>query len=418
MIWKTTRAISASLALGVATAALSISLAPAPAMAAAINTKNEALVKAINDAQAAAKAQNWAVALQKAKEADAIKDDKPTALNPIIHEMIVSYAINARDFPAAMAQLDKNIASGEGNKLQNLKQALGVAISAKNKEKTDQYAKELGTNLDSETRLFIASQMMNAGQLKESLEYAKPALEGNASEAALKFEQAVYFKMNDQNGRRAALEQLVTSYPKPEYWHDLLQLARNEKGLNDEQLMDIYRLRFAVGDLKTLDDYTDMAQEALVAGYPAEAKQVLDKAAAANLLKGDRSARLVKLVNDRVAADAAAQADLQKKAAADPNTGVKLGLMYWSFGKTKEAEDAIKAAVASGKLSSPDEAKVALGHVLLTQGKNQDAATTFSSVPKASKEANIARLWSIYARHPEPATAGAEKAAAPARRKG
>jgi hypothetical protein len=92
--------------------------------------------------------------------------------------------------------------------------------------------------------------------------------------------------------------------------------------------------------------------------------------------------------------------------------------MYWSFGKTKEAEDAIKAAVASGKLSSPDEAKVALGHVLLTQGKNQDAATTFSSVPKASKEANIARLWSIYARHPEPATAGAEKAAAPARRKG
>src|SRR6185437_11640731 len=119
------------------------------------------------------------------------------SLNPIIHQMIVSYAINARDFGAAMAQLDKNIAAGEGNKTENLKQGLGVAISAKNKEKTDQYAKELGTNLDNETRLFIASTMMNSGQLKESLEYAKPALEGNASEAALKFEQAVYFKMND-----------------------------------------------------------------------------------------------------------------------------------------------------------------------------------------------------------------------------
>jgi len=413
MIWKTTRAISAALAIGVATVALSTWIAPAPAMAAAINTKNGALVKAINDAQAAAKAQNWAVALQKAKEADGIKDDKPASLNPIIHQMIVSYAINARDFGAAMAQLDKNIAAGEGNKTENLKQGLGVANSAKNKEKTDQYAKELGTNLDNETRLFIASTMMNSGQLKESLEYAKPALEGNASEAALKFEQAVYFKMNDQAGRRAALEQLVASYPKPEYWHDLLQLARNEKGLNDEQLMDIYRLRFAVGDLKTLDDYTDMAQEALVAGYPAEAKQVLDKAAAAKLLNGDRSARLVKLVNDRVAQDAAAQADLQKKIGTDPSSGVKLGLMYWSFGKNKEAEDAIRAASATGKLADPDAAKVALGHVLLTEGKTQDAVTAFSSVPKASKEANIARLWSIYARKPTQT-----EAAAPACRKG
>jgi hypothetical protein len=413
MIWKTTRAISAALAIGVATAALSTLPAPAPAVAAALATKNEALVKAITDAQAAAAGQRWAEALEKAKEADAIKDDKPAALNPQIHKMIVSYALNAKDYPAAMAQLDKNIAAGEGNKLENLKQALGIAIMAKNKEKTDQYAKEMGNNLDSETRLFIASQMMNSGQLKESLEYAKPALEGNASEAALKFEQAVYFKMNDQAGRRAALEQLVANYPKPEYWHDLLQLARNEKGLNDEQLMDIYRLRFAVGDLKTLDDYTDMAQEALVAGYPAEAKQVLDKAAAAKLLNGDRSTRLVNMVNGRVTQDAAAQADLQKKAGADPNTGVKLCLMYWSFGKTKEAEDTVRAAIASNKLANPDAAKMALGHVLLAEGKTQDAVTAFSSVPRASKEANIARLWSIYARKP-----AQTEAAPPARRRG
>jgi len=413
MIWKTTRAISAALAIGVATAALSTLPAPAPAVAAALATKNEALVKPITDAQAAAAGQRWAEALEKAKEADAIKDDKPAALNPQIHKMIVSYALNAKDYPAAMTQLDKNIAAGEGNKLENLKQALGIAIMAKNKEKTDQYAKEMGNNLDSETRLFIASQMMNSGQLKEALEYAKPALEGNASEAALKFEQAVYFKMNDQAGRRAALEQLVANYPKLEYWHDLLQLARNEKGLNDEQLMDIYRLRFAVGDLKTLDDYTDMAQEALVAGYPAEAKQVLDKAAAAKLLNGDRSTRLVNMVNGRVTQDAAAQADLQKKAGADPNTGVKLCLMYWSFGKTKEAEDAVRAAIASNKLADPNAAKMALGHVLLAEGKTQDAVTAFSSVPRASKEANIARLWSIYARKP-----AQTEAAPPARRRG
>ncbi len=400
MIWKTVRAIPAAFAMGVATAVISTFVMPVPAYAAnaAFATKNEALVKAIQDAQAAGRAGRFADAVAKAKEADAIRDDKPAALNPIIHDMIVNYAIQAKDFPTAMAQIEKNIAAGEGNKTQNLKQALSIAIMAKNKEKTDQYAKDLGSNLDNETRLFIASQMMNSGQLKESLEYAKPALEGNATEAALKFEQAVYFKMNDQAGRRSALEQLVSSYPKPEYWHDLLQLARNEKGLNDEQLMDIYRLRFAVGDLKTTDDYTDMAQEALIAGYPAEAKQVLDKAAAAKLLNGERTARLVKKVDETVGQDAAVQNDLQKKAASDPNTGVKLCLMYWSFGKTKEAEDTIRSAMARGKLADPDAAKIALGHVLLAEGKKQDAVTAFSSIPRASKEANVARLWAIYAR--------------------
>jgi hypothetical protein len=400
MIWKTTRAISTAFALGVATAAVSISVMPAPASAADAKfaTKNEALVKAIQDAQAAGRAGRYAEAVAKAKEADAIRDDKPAALNPIIHEMIVNYAIQGKDFPTALAQIEKNIAAGEGNKTQNLKQALSISIMAKNKEKTDVFAKELGSNLDTETRLFIASQMASSGQLKESLEYAKPALEGTPTEAALKFEQAVYFKMNDQAGRRSALEQLVSSYPKPEYWHDLLQLARNEKGLNDEQLMDIYRLRFAVGDLKSTDDYTDMAQEALVAGYPAEAKQVLDKAATAKLLNGDRTTRLVKMVSDRVTQDTTVQNDLRKKAASDPNSGVKLGLSYWTFGKTKEAEDAIRSAIASGKLADPDAGKMALGHVLLSEGKKQDAVTAFSSVPKSSKDANVARLWAIYAR--------------------
>ena len=246
MNWKSTRAILAASAMGITAAALSNFVVPAPAhAAAAIITKNEALVKAIKDAQAAAAAQRWADALAAAKAADAIKEDKPAQLNISIHEMIVSYAANAKDYPAAMAQLDKNIAAGEGNKLQNLKTALAIAITAKDKAKTDQYAKEMGTNLDNETRLFIASQMANAGQLKEALDYAKPALENNASEPALKFEQAIYFKMNNAEGRRAALEQLVSNYPKLEYWHDLLQLARNEKGLNDDQVMDLFP--FCVG---------------------------------------------------------------------------------------------------------------------------------------------------------------------------
>jgi hypothetical protein len=107
---------------------------------------------------------------------------------------------------------------------------------------------------------------------------------------------------------------------------------------------------------------------------------------------------------------------LEKKAAADPNSALKLGLAYWSSHKDKEAEDAIRKAMA-GKLADPDQAKVALGHVLLTEGKKQDAITAFSSVPRNSKEANVARLWAIYARRAEGEAATPTKASAPARRR-
>jgi len=313
--------------------------------------------------------------------------------------MIVAYAVQAKDYAAALAQLDKMIAANEGNKAQNLKQALNISIQMNNKPKIAEYSGQLGNNLDPETRLFIAGSQLNAGQYKEALAEVQPLLQsGQPSEAVLKFEQAVYFKMNDAAGRRATLEQLVTYYPKPEYWHDLLQLARNDKGLNDEETMDIYRLRMAVGDMKGYEDYQEMAQQALITMYPAEAKAIMDKAAAAKLVSGERAARLVKTVNDAVAQDAAAQADLRKKAATDPNAGVKLGLSYWTYGKNQEAEAAIRTAMATNKLTDPDWAKVALGHVLLSEGKKPEAIAAFNSVAKNSKEAPVARLWAIYVR--------------------
>ena len=395
---KMTRALSATLFLGTAAIAVAGMTPFAPAYGApALTTDNKALADAINGMKADAAAGRFAEALAKAKTADGITP-KPAELTRAVHQAIVSYAISAKDYNSALVQIDKMIAANEGNKNENLKQGLGIAISMKNNAKAKEYSDQLGNNLDNETRLYIASQMANSGDAKGALAYAQPALQGTPSEAGLKFQQALYFKLNDATGRRAALEQLALNYPKLEYWHDLLQLARNEKGLNDEQTMDIYRLRFALGDLKSDADYLEMAQEALVAGYPAEAKATLDKGVSVKAVQsGERLTRLFKKISDDTAANTAIQSDLQKRAAADPNASVKLGLIYWSFGKSKDAEDAIRAGM-KGKLADPDGAKVALGHALLSQGKKQDAVAAFDSVAKTSKEAPIARLWSIYAR--------------------
>src|SRR6266550_34279 len=401
MYSKITRALSAAFLMGAATFAASglVLSAPAHAAQAGITLEDKELVEAIQGAQADAKAGRFAEALAKAKAADA-RPGKPAALVPQIHKMIVAYAVSAKDFAAALAQLDKNIAANEGNKTENLKQALSIANQMQNKAKVAEYAGQLGNSLDPDTRLYIAGQMMNAGQYKEALAQADPLIHApNPPEAALKFQQAVYFKMNDPVGRRAALEQLALNYPKLEYWHDLLQLARNEKGMNDEQALDIMRLRLALGDLKADSDYLEFAQQALIAGYPTEDNAALDKGIAAKVVQNnERVTRLFKKISEDTAANAAIQADLQKKVASDPNSSVKLGLIHWSTGKAKEAEDAIRAGMTKGKLADPEAAKVALGHVLFAQGKKPEAVAAFDSVARNSKEAPIARLWSIYAR--------------------
>jgi thioredoxin-like negative regulator of GroEL len=310
--------------------------------------------------------------------------------------MIVAYAIQAKNYNDALAQLDKMIAANEGDKNKNLSDALSISLQTNNQQRANQYMSQLGENLNPQTRLFVAQSYVKAKRYKEGLDMIAPLRE-MPSEPLLLFLQDTYNQMNDAANRRTTLEQLVANYPKPQYWHDLLQLARNERGLSDEQGLDIYRLRMAVGDLKTDTDYSEMAQLALVAGYPAEAKSVLDKAAAAKVLAGERADRLIKMTNDRVGQDSANQSELQKKAAADPNASVKLGIVYWTYGKQKEAEEAIRNGM-KGKLADPEGAKVALGHVLFSSGKKPDAVTAFNSVAKTSKEAPVARLWAIYAR--------------------
>jgi len=416
-----TKAFAAVLLTGVAVSATGTltMTTPAEAVAAgkALVVENKALVEAVKGAQADAAAGKYADALVKAKQADAIQG-KPAGLTIQIHQMIVAYAIQARNYNEAMDQLDKMVKANEGDKQKNLSDALGLALQANNKARADSYIEQLGTNLNPQTRLFIAQSYVKAKRYKEGLDMIAP-LRDNPTENMLLFLQDTYNQMGDAANRRTTLEQLVSIAPKPPYWHDLLQLARNERGLNDEQQLDVLRLRLAVGDFKTDTDYSEMAQLALVAGYPKEAKNTLDKAAAAKILAGERADRLIKMTNDRVGADAAALTELEKKAATDPNASVKLGLVYWTYGKNTEAETAIRNGM-KGKLTDPEGAKVALGHVLLTEGKKPEAAAAFASVAKTNpKESNIARLWAIYARQAKPEeapTAGGKNPAASKKR--
>ena len=400
MNWKTIRAITAAAFIGIVAGAATALLPSGADAAQTLTVENKALVDAVKGAQTEAKAGRYTEALAKAKEADAIQG-KPAELTRQIHQMVVAYAIQAKDYNSAFVMLDRMIAANEGDKAKNLSDAMGLALQTNNAAKAEQYHQALGNNLTPQVRLVIASGYAKAKKYKEAVEEVQPLMQGQGqpSEPLLRFLQATYNEMNDSVNRRNMLEQLVLYYGKPQDWHDVLQLARNEKGLSDEQQLDLVRLRLAVGDMKAASDYIEGAQSALVAEYPNDAKTILDKGSQAKLLNAtdERVGRLVKMTNDRVAADTANQAQLAQKAASDPNASVKLGLVYWTYAKHKEGENAVRAGM-KGKLNDPEGAKVALGHTLLSQGNKPDAVNAFNSVARTSKWASVARLWSIYAR--------------------
>ncbi len=403
MIWNTARALCTAIAIGFS-AFMAASLVPGDeayaGAAPSFKIENKALADAVSGAQNAAKAGNYAEAIAKAKEADAIQG-KPPQLGPLLHGMIVSWAQSAKNYPEALAMIDRMIASKEGNRDDLLAQGWSIATQAGNTAKRDAYTQALGTNLTPQARLAMASEMAKSKQHKQAIDWVQPLLVPGQQprEDVLRFLQANYFALNDVNGRRNALEQLVVYYGKADYWKDLLQLARNEKGLTDEQQMDLARLRLAVGDLKTQEDYQDAAQIALVANYPGEAKLIIDKANTAKVLSGERAGRLMKMTNDSVATDTAAIAGLQGKAAADPNSGLRYSRVLASYGKFAEAEAAVRAA-GKGKVADIEGAKVQLGHSLLGQGKRPEATNAYNSVNRANKWYSIARLWSLFARRP------------------
>jgi hypothetical protein len=89
--------------------------APLASPAPSFRIEDKALADAINAAQNAAKAGNFAEAIARAREADGFPN-KPPALGPILHGQIYGWALESKDYTTAIAVLDLMLAAGEGNR--------------------------------------------------------------------------------------------------------------------------------------------------------------------------------------------------------------------------------------------------------------------------------------------------------------
>lgn len=389
----TIRALAAAFVFGAAAVPAVGILASVPAYAETIKTP--AVAKLMKEAQAAARSGDYRTALAKAQQARGSAVGGEAVL---VTKYIAYAATQAGAYGTALEAYDRLIASGAVSRTEGMRTAMLLAIKAGMNARAAQYANQLGGAADP---LLVAQIQFKAGNCAAVIRLLQGALNSaQPQRGALMYLQSCYYRQkNDAMGQRV-LELLATHYPSPDTWSQILSLAQRERGLPSRGLLEVYRLRIQVNDLKTHDEFTDAAKVELQFRCSQRGKAILDKAVTAKLLTGGTDQRLINVVVQHVAQSPAEMAKLRQEAAANPADGsaeIALAEMLWCAGQLPQAEQAARAGIKQGNLRDADSAQFVLGHILFSQGKRGEAAQAFGAV-KTGKVAGIARLWSLYAR--------------------
>jgi tetratricopeptide (TPR) repeat protein len=211
-------------------------------------------------------------------------------------------------------------------------------------------------------------------------------------------------KLNDADCTAHALDLMVTYYPKPEYWQNILYAMIQTPGVTDRTLMQVFRLALDLDVLKRAEDYLEMAQLANAQGSPGEAERALEAGQQKNLYKDaalrTHATQMLESVKKQVAVDTASLPKIAADAEAS-KTGVKdagLGLAYFSYQQYDKSIAALQTALTKGGLKSEPETRLLLGIAQLRSGKKDDALKTFDLVKGDPKLERMAALWEIRAR--------------------
>jgi hypothetical protein len=216
-------------------------------------------------------------------------------------------------------------------------------------------------------------------------------------------------KLKDKEAYMNALEALVRWYPTDAYWLDLLSRTRGKDSYSNRFALDVYRLQKVAMTKMEADDYSDMAELALLEGQPVEAKQAMDAASTQGLIKTDKQKKL-KAQADKQAADDVkniASGEASAKKSKDGRGLVNLGYAYVTMGEHDKGIDLIKQGIAKGGLKNAEDAKLRLGVAQAMANKKEDALATLSTVTGADGRGDMARYWMLWVNRPYPAKAAA-----------
>ena len=406
---KAKKVMKKSTAIGVAVLLAGALLAASGAQAQALRPEVGKPLQQANDLIKAGKGKD---AMAKVREADGATNK--TAAESLQIERMRAYVAQRSGDNATAAQA--------------LEAVYGKVSGAEQGQVAEQIASAYATAKDNAKASQWVQKAVAAGNSSASLKQLQAYLQGSSGDyAAIAKDAAAAVAAAEQAGKRpeegdllrladaqartgnaagqtATLEKLLYNHPKKDYWAIYLGRLRSKSGFSDRFALDLMRLKLATGSLAKTDEFMEMSQLALQAGYPTEGKAIVDKGFAAGALgtgaEADRHKRLRDLANKQ---EAEAKASIEQRASVaaankDGNDLVQIGYAYATMGQFDKGIGLIEQGIAKGGLKRPEDAKLRLGLALLQSGKNKaKAVQVLRSVTGNDGAADLGRLWSLYA---------------------
>ena len=377
---------------------------------AAAPTVKPEIGKPIQAAQELIKAKKGKDALAKAREADAISGKSP--YETYVVELTKGQAAAIAGEPAtAAAAFEAAAASAPSGKAQLLGGAAGQYYVAKNYAKAAEAAeryKAEGGNEPGIHQIYVQSLYLggNHAQAAKALRadvQANEMIGQEAPESSLQMLADIANRQKDNAGYTSALEKLVASYPKRDYWRALVYAVATKQGMSDRLALDVLRIKRATDTITTAEEYVEAAQLALQAGFPAEANKFLYAGYDAKLLgSGSEAARHQRLKDSVAKALTADEKTLGQDDAKATATGgdplLNTGFNYVLRGQGEKGVVMMEASTKKGTLKRPDEAELHLGIAQVMAGQKTRGIETLKGINAKDGSAEIARLWILIAK--------------------
>ncbi|MFN9746874.1 MAG: hypothetical protein ACK57B_14640 [Betaproteobacteria bacterium] len=347
-------------------------------------------------------------ALAKAREADAV-GGKTAAEQLLIDRMKAAAAQRANDFPTAIAALEAVHPKVSGAEAGQIAEQLAAAYAqTRNNAKATEWVNKAVAAGNSSATLRQLQQFLlsNSGDFNAIARDAAAAVQA-AEQGGRRPGEDDLLRLADAQNRLgqtnayvATLEKLLLNYPKKDYWSAYLGRLARKSGFSQRLELDVLRLRLASGTLTKTEEYMEMAQLSLQAGFPAEARRIVEQGYANKLLgTGPEAGRHQRLRDLAVKQEADSKASIgglttEAEQATDGDALVKWGYASVTLGDFDKGLAIIQQGLAMPGLKRPDEARLRLGMAQIQSAKTRAAGLqTLRAVRGADGTADIARLW-------------------------
>ncbi len=297
------------------------------------------------------------------KEVEALSDKTPYDEH-VMNELYGFVYVRTQQYAEAAKVLEAGLNDGflteADQRVAPARRLAQVNYQIKNYDKAIEFGNRVikAGQADDDMVTLVSQAYYIKGDYKGTIAFVNDYNEGQIKSGKTPKEQSINLvlssciKLDDNDCATKALERMVSYYPKPDYWQNLLYSLFQQPGQTDKSLIQVYRLAADVDVLKRPEDYTEYAQLAIEAGSPGEAEAILQKGMAKNVFTdpklADRNKRLLENAKQQADQDRASLDKVAKDAAAG-KTGdkdVSIGLAYLGYKQYEKAVEAIQRGLA------------------------------------------------------------------------